>query len=122
MSDYRQKIDELISWTRTLRGCPNFDDVRMLDGRAVIKGKAPRAAMQSVDDFEGRYGELRNRNLPWINLHAAGLHEGALVVVVETPADSTANRESTTAVNTSGPSAAVAADPGWDLAASLVIE
>ncbi len=36
-------------------------------------------------DFESKFVELRKRGYSWLNFNLAGLHEGRLVVAIETP-------------------------------------
>ena len=68
-------------------------------------------SLQSADAFAPEFDELMLRGYPWVNFHIAGVHEGQLVVLIETP-DYTVPGPPGTSLNFSGPSNAVMENHG----------
>jgi len=121
MDIFDERLAELVSWVQSLDGCPEFDGVRLLDARGVARGVAARMSLRSPADFAPRFGDLHKRSLPWLNLRAVGLFEGRLLVLLESPADSTANRDERTQVTLAGPSDAVRQREDWALGGDLAV-
>lgn len=122
MDLFDERLAELVSWVKSLDGCPEFEEVRLLDARGVDHGVAAKMSLRTPDDFAPRFGDLHARHLPWLNLRAVGVHDGRLVVLLESPADSTSNREEVTQVTLAGPSDAVRLREDWSLGDDLVMK
>ncbi len=122
MDLFDDRLAELVSWVKSLDSCPEFDEVRLLDARGVHKGVAARMSLRTSEDFASRFGDLHARRLPWLNLRAVGLFEGRLIVLLESPADSTSNHEEQTQVTLAGPSDAVRQREDWALGNDLHVE
>jgi hypothetical protein len=63
-------------------------------------------ALHDPESFEPKFAQLLKRGYSWLNFNIAGLHEGKLVVAIETPF-SPATGAQRTSVNFSGPSRGV---------------
>jgi len=122
MDLFDERLAELVSWVKSLDGCPEFESVRMLDARGVNRGVAARMSLRTPEDFGSRFGDLYARNLPWLNLRAVGMYDERLLVLLESPADSTSNREEETQVTLAGPSDAVRQNEAWALGEELRVE
>jgi hypothetical protein len=62
-----------------------------------------RPALRSPVDYTGRFEELLHQGYSWINLTAAGIVDGELIVIVEVPRTSGGVPADRVAVNLSGP-------------------
>lgn len=74
-------------------------------------------ALSELDEYRPRFADLLARRFSWINLHALGLLNAALVVSVELPS-SASGTSPRTSVNLSGPGRAVV-ERDCDLASFL---
>lgn len=119
MDLFDERLAELVTWVKSLDGCPEFEGVRLLDGRGVNGGVAARMSLRTPDAFASRFGDLYARHLPWLNLRAVGIYDERLLVLLESPADSTSNRDEQTQVTLAGPSDAVRGAPDWALGEDL---
>lgn len=72
------------------------------------------------EHYESRFKELIEQGLPWLNLSCFGIHNGFLIVGVETP-NQCSRPSRRTSVNYSGPPVSVL-DRGWDAYQILAIE
>ena len=68
-------------------------------------------SFRSADAFAPEFDELMLRGYPWVNFHIAGVHEGQLVVLIETPSTGVPGRRGTS-LNFSGPTHAVMENHG----------
>ncbi|MEM6961443.1 MAG: hypothetical protein AAF355_08025 [Myxococcota bacterium] len=117
MQPFAEKFAELVSMVRNPEGCPQFDKVSLVDGRAIDGNVIPQAALQTEAQFTERFADVYSRALPWLSLHALGFVEGALLVVLKSPKDTTANRDAeVTTIHLQGPSEYVRSSRGWELA------
>lgn len=73
-----------------------------------------REDLVQADAFTERFAQLLSLGYPWINLSAAGLLRGALLVTIEVP-DHTRSDISAPSINVSGPLAFVRQRAGWQL-------
>jgi hypothetical protein len=71
--------------------------------RDATRLRVPRAALASPEQFAPRFDEYLHRGYSWINLSAAGVVNGTLVVIVELPTQSRGAPPSAISVNLSGP-------------------
>ena len=65
--------------------------------------RVPRTALMRPEQFASRFDEYLHRGYSWINLSAAGVVSGILVVIVQVPARASGAPPSATSVNLSGP-------------------
>ena len=71
----------------------------------------PASALRGMDRFAHEFDVLMRLGYPWVNLEVAGIHEGQLVVVIETP-PTMAEPGGPTSLNISGPNRAVSQNHG----------
>jgi hypothetical protein len=76
-----------------------------------------------VAEYEDRFDELMNAGLPWINMSCYGVHDGILIIGIESARPQNAQRGPVgrTSVNYAGPPVAVV-QHGWDANEALTIE
>jgi hypothetical protein len=91
------------SWTwRTIRFA-EAADVRPT-GHAI---EVPQRALCPAEGYADRFEAHLRAGYAWVNLHAAGVVDGVLVVIVEVPNHPSGVPYDRVAVNLSGPSAAL---------------
>jgi hypothetical protein len=97
------------------QGAPPWDRFLLLEG-ADIRYEAsaciPMARLNTPETYAPRFAEHLGRGFPWINLNAAGVLNGALLVVVELPEYTAGVPRSKVSVNLSGPTL-VDGKPQW---------
>lgn len=107
-----------------LPGAPRWSSVK-LTGSLERFPTAP--AHLTLDDFVAasafteRFAQLMSLGYPWINLSAAGVLRGALLVMVETPTY-TQSDVAYTSVNASGPPTLVQRRAGWRIDDLVLID
>ena len=82
--------------------------------------RVPRMALRPMDEYRERFESLLDQGYSWINLNAAGIFYGNLVIVVEVPNHKSGIPRSKVSVNLSGPSLKDGI-PQWDIEARLKI-
>jgi hypothetical protein len=100
-----------------LPGAPRWKSVVLGPPLELSAGKLGRISYEEVvaaDAFVERFEQLLSLGFPWINLSAAGLLRGALLVTVETAAITRGDIRATS-INISGPVAFVRQRTGWRL-------
>jgi hypothetical protein len=114
-------LARLDTWLRTLPRCPpwtghllaeNASVNRRPDGLPALSAPEP---LRSPAGYSDRFDELVTRGYDWVNLHAAGVIGGQLVVAVELPR-APGDRPGITSINLSGPGHIVLQHAGWTLA------
>ena len=124
VSSFSEHLDRLLALLEPL-GAPPFDRIVVAeidmsntpDSRG--RSRVSRDALVSPVVYETRFEELLQSGRSWLNLSAYGLHEGALVVVVELPRAGNSKAKATS-VNLSGPQTRVM-ESGWDVGVALRI-
>lgn len=125
MSALQDSLTALVAFlTRQVPELPILDVwfVEVLADAKVDERGRPRVRrteFRAFEAFDARFDELLAAGYSWINLSCYGLHEGRLVVAVETPLDS-GRVPSRPSVNYSGPTNAVR-DHGWNAGEMLAI-
>jgi hypothetical protein len=84
-------------------------------GRLVVR----RDTLCNATDYEERFALLMTQGKPWVNINCCGVHDGTLIIVVESPP--TTSQSQRTSINYSGPTRAVANNK-WDLTNVLIFE
>jgi hypothetical protein len=82
--------------------------------------RVPRTALRPMDEYRERFESLLGRGYSWINLNAAGIFDGNLLVVIELPNYKSGIPRNKVSVNLSGPSLKEGV-PQWDIGARLEI-
>jgi hypothetical protein len=82
--------------------------------------RVPRTALRPMDEYRERFESLLGRGYSWINLKAAGIFDGNLLVVIEFPNYKSGIPRNKVSVNLSGPSHKEGV-PQWDIGARLEI-
>lgn len=82
--------------------------------------RVPRMALMPMDEYCERFDALLDQGYSWINLNAAGIFDGNLLVVIELPNYKTGIPRNKVSVNLSGPSLKDGV-PQWDIGARLKI-
>ena len=80
---------------------------------ARTPARIPIACFKTAETYAPRFAEHVGRGFPWINLHAAGILDGALLVIVDLPSYTSNVPRSKVSVNFSGP-ALVDGKPQWN--------
>jgi hypothetical protein len=107
-----------------LPGAPRWDSVTIsgpLELFPTQQTHVTPADLVAADAFAERFDQLLSLGYPWINLSAAGVLRGALLVTVETPTYTQADIDFTS-VNASGPPALVQQRAGWRIDDLVLIE
>jgi hypothetical protein len=85
----------------------------------------PRWALRTPEDFAAKFDEYLRVGYTWINLHAAGLLDDVLIVILERPnkpSATAAGKPELVSVNLSGPaSLRLDGPPEWKLTRQAVI-
>lgn len=114
-------LERLDTWLRTLPQCPSWaghliaENARVdrdPDGVPTLSALEP---LRSPAAYADRFEELVTRGYDRVNLHAAGILGGQLVVAVELPR-APGDHPGATSVNLSGPTHTVMHRAGWPLA------
>jgi hypothetical protein len=79
-----------------------------------------RMALKPMGKYRERFEALLDQGYSWINLNAAGIFDGNLLVVVELPNYKSGNPRNRVSVNLSGPSLKDGV-PQWEIGARLKI-
>ena len=121
MSTLDVHLARLETWLRRLPQCPPWVGHLLAengwvdsdpDGVPTLRAPDP---LRSPAAYAERFDELVTRGYDWVNLHAAGVIGGQLVVAVELPR-ARGDRPGITSVNLSGPGHIVMHHAGWALA------
>ena len=107
-----------------LPGAPRWDSVTItgpLDLFPLQPARVALADLVAADAFAQRFAQLLSLGYPWINLHAAGVLRGALLITVETPTYTRADIDFTS-VNPSGPSRTVQERADWRIDDLILVE
>ena len=113
-------LEGLDTWLASLPGAPMWTGHLIVEQGHVTPGVGGRptfiaaAPPQSAAAYAARFAELLRAGCAWINLHAAGVVGGRLLVSVEFP-HATRAAAGATSVNLSGPAQAVAERDGWPI-------
>jgi hypothetical protein len=107
-----------------LPGAPRWDSVAItgpLEFLPTEKTRIMLADLVAADAFAPRFAQLLSLGYPWINLNAAGMLRGALLVTVEIAAHTQSDVDFTS-VNPSGPSRMVQERAGWRIDDLVLVE
>jgi hypothetical protein len=107
---YLSKLGEMVS---SLEGAPRWEGIVMIDG-FVASEKIHRNELYEPESFKLRFKEVVTSGHTWVNLSAAGVLEGKLLISLEDASDR-AYEGCPTSVNLSGPFNFVGSLPGWSL-------
>jgi hypothetical protein len=88
--------------------------------------QVPQRMLCSIQVYADRFDQHLRAGYSWVNLHAAGIVDGVLVVIVELPNHPSGARDDQVAVNLSGPTVGVRVevidDWGRSMLASAVVD
>lgn len=120
MSTLTEQLDRFQEWLRHLPGCPRFRAIRIVESGQIQYGRVdtiPSGALATIEAYESRFETLFAAGYSWINLSAAGVADGILLVIVELPRAPAGVPRGRTSVNFSGPPLDVTTGaPVWDAA------
>jgi hypothetical protein len=104
-------LARLIRFVQRSPPCPRWSSVLLAE---QVLPTGPFTELRPPEAYVDRFQTLLDGR-SWVNLHAVGIHGGALVVSVEASADPALSRAKPAPVQLSGPDARVRAHPSWRL-------
>lgn len=130
MTEIEAHFSSLTRFIREQCGAPEWGKVFFLESSDVkyeasneVWGgymRVPRMALRPMHEYHERFDSLLNQGYSWINLNAAGIFDGNLLVIVEIPNYKSGTPRNKVAVNLSGPSLKDGI-PQWHIGARLKI-
>ena len=104
MSLLTEHLARLEDWLRRSGEAPTWTGVRFVESSHYgPTDTIPTSALRTVEAFEPRFEALFQAGYSWINLSALSVLDGALLVSVELPRDTSSVPHGLTSVNLSGP-------------------
>jgi hypothetical protein len=107
MTRLDQELDRLRAFLIDCQPVLAWQTMHLVEGAEVSFAhnslRIARATLRSPAAFARRFEELLQCGYSWINLNAAGIVDGELIVIVEVPRTSSGVPADRVAVNLSGP-------------------
>jgi len=113
--DLKTELSRLEGFVKDLPDAPVWTEVRIVESfkRHLQPENIKANELQTVEQFESKWDDLRSRGYSWINLHAVGLLGDYLIVAIERSSHIVGCEN--TQVNLSGPMNLVRERARWDL-------
>jgi hypothetical protein len=115
-ADLSAQIVRLENWLRSTLAAPPWTGVSFIEGFWLepTKTVVSKDGIVTAEKYGTRFSELMSAGYSWINLHAAGVLGGRLLVSVELPPRGPTGSPRTS-VQLSGPFAFAGQRPGWKI-------
>jgi len=88
MNDLEKHLNRLLSFMKAWGGPPSCPNILFVEDTSVIRGMPsliPRAALASQEEYAAKFDEHLQSGHSWINMSAAGILNGALLIAIELP-------------------------------------
>jgi hypothetical protein len=121
MSALSDHLVRLLDWLVSVGLQPPTRDIRVVEIPSVGTSLVRREMLRKPMEYEPRFEELMHAGYPWLNMSCYGVHDGLLIVAIETPSPRPLTPGHATSVNLSGPSRIVL-DHQWLVDSVLTIE
>lgn len=106
-----QEVAKLVAALEGWQATATWKSIRIAEAAEVRHRRnsvqIPRRILRSPEEYAARFEHHLRAGFSWINLSAAGIIEGTLIVLIETPHRSSGTPAEHVAVNLSGPMAGV---------------